>query len=138
MAWYAAAAAEDVAAGAVAASCTKRPQAVAADAVGVGSVERGAALTAAATAHPNPEEAAQPDRRGGAAERPGAPKARNRDGRRCAAKLSTPPVRSGEFASEREIGRSGAHRQWYAGYYAAKGKGKGVMRAYVALHGPPP
>lgn len=50
-----------------------------------------------------------------------------------------PPVRSGKFGSEREIGRSGgSHRHWYAGYYFAKGKGKDAVRAYIDRHGPPP
>ena len=58
----------------------------------------------------------------------------------AAAVRSGPPiVRSGVQGGEQRTGGSGgSERQYYRGYYGAKGQGKAALLRYVRINGPPP
>ena len=47
--------------------------------------------------------------------------------------------RAGHDGGRQRYGdRGGQNNWWYAGYYKAKSKGKGYVRAFLATYGPPP
>jgi len=47
--------------------------------------------------------------------------------------------RGGHLGGRQRHGDRGGHDNWYyQGYYRAKGKGKGYLRAFMAVNGPPP
>jgi len=49
------------------------------------------------------------------------------------------PWRSGVNGGKQRFGSSGGqHREYFAGLYRSKGKGKESMREFIRLHGPPP
>ena len=65
-------------------------------------------------------------------------KGKGKDGKGKYGKGKDGKGNDGTYGAVRRPESGGVNREYYRGYYRAKGNGKAALAAYTAQHGPPP